>query len=58
MGSALMYFAAPGVEGLDGDGAVDGVLDGGLGHLAAGVVLYDYSHGVELFVEVDGSQCP
>ena len=58
MGSALMYLPRLAWRGLDGDGAVDCVLDGGLGHLAAGVVFYDYSHGVELFVEVDGSQCP
>ena len=40
--------SAPGVEGLDGDGAFDSVLDGGLGHLAAGVVFYDYSVGVSV----------
>ena len=50
--------AASGADCLDRKGAVHCVLDGGLGHLAAGVVLYDYAGGFELVVEVDGSQRP
>ena len=50
--------AATGFHGLDRKGAVHRVLDGGLGHLAACVVLDDYHGGVELVVEVDDSQGP
>ena len=50
--------AATGVDGLDGKGAVDGALDGGLGHLASGVVLDDDHGGAKFVVEVDDSQGP
>ena len=43
---------------LDGKGAFDCVLDGGLGHLASGVVLHNNHGGAELVVQVDDSQRP
>ena len=43
---------------LDGKGAFDCVLDGGLGHLASGVVLDDDHGCAKLVVEVDDAQGP
>ena len=50
--------ALTGAHGLDRKGAIHRVLDGGLGHLASGVVLDDYHGGAELVVEVDYAQGP
>ena len=40
--------AAAGLDALVGQGALDGVLEGGFDHVAAGVVLGDDTGGVEL----------
>ena len=51
-------FASSCLDALVGQGAFDGVLECGIDHVAAGVVLGDYAGGVELVEEVSGAEGP